>query len=324
MLSGWISVADKATTRWAEVAGLVVLALLVPVPLYLVSLALFGLPHIVWELGYLARRYRSRWSWKWWAPVCVFLALQACARLAVWQGYYAADVGQIADLASLMGLAACLALAPASMHWSARLGSLTIMLTLLWLLHEGEWLMVLLVLAIMHNFTPLGFALDLAREDARQRHLVKELAVYFGLPILVAISGVSWHDELHIGSAQARLLSQQVPASWRDWGHEDALMSAVALAQCLHYAAVLRWLPAAVSDPGSPPLIGQRIRWITGIVVATMLLYYLKDYAGARQLYSVASGLHAWLEWPILLMVLWGQRSSYPTPVNPGVIGASR
>lgn len=324
MLPSWTSVTDKANTRWAEVACLVVLALLIPVPLYLVSLALFGLPHIVWELGYLARRYQKRWSWKWWAPVSVFLALQACARLAVWQGHYAADVGQIADLAALMGLAACLVLAPTPMHWSARLGALTIMLTLLWLLQEGEWLMALLVLAIAHNFTPLGFALDLARSDARQRHMVRELAMYFGLPILVAVSGVSWHDELHIGSGQARLLSQQVPASWRHWGHEDALMSAVALAQCLHYAAVLRWLPAAVSGPGLPPLIGLRVRWLTGIVVATMLLYYLKDYTAARQLYSVAAGLHAWLEWPILLMVLWGQHWLHPSRRHSHEIGRTR
>lgn len=296
--------------RHLEVLLLLILALLMPVPMYLASLALFGLPHVVTELAYIAHRYRARWPWRWWVPIGLLLACQAVARTGIWLGTYPPDVGQIADLATLLGLAVVMSLAPMRLAWPTRLCAMTVAIGLFWLLQQGHWLIALLILSIAHNFTPLGLAWDLAREDPQHRTMLRAFAIYFSLPLVVVLLGWSGHDTfMRTTESETMLLVQQIPTSWRAWtgGQDDALMSALALAQCLHYMAVIRWLPQATTSTPPVRVMAPCVVWLTMIMTSALMVYFWVDYGKARQLYGVAAGFHAWLEWPILLMVLIGQ-----------------
>lgn len=300
--------------RHGEVVLLLVLALLMPVPLYLVSLALFGLPHVIAELAYIAYRYRGRWPWRWWIPIGLTLACQAVVRTGVWLGAYPQDVGQIADLATLLVLAIVMAVAPMRLAWPARLCALAMAIGLFWLLEQGQWLITLLILSMVHNFTPLGLAWDLARENRQHRPMLRAFAIYFSLPVVVAMAGYSGHEAfLRTSENEAKLLAQQIPHSWLAWGEgqQGALMSALALAQCLHYLAVMRWLPATART-ASVAVMGTKLVWLTVIAASVLMVYFWIDYGRARQLYGIAAGFHAWLEWPILWMVLIGQPSGQP------------
>lgn len=311
-LLSWV----HAERRHLEVLLLLFLALLAPVPLYLVSLALFGFPHVVTELACICHRYRGRWPWRWWIPIGLMLTCQAVARAGVWLGAYPPDVGQIADLATLLGLAIVMALAPIRLAWPARLCAMVVAVGLFWLLQQGHWLIALLVLSIAHNFTPLGLAWDLAREDPQHRAMLCAFAVYFSLPVLVAWVGWSVQPTfLRTSEGEAVLLAQQIPIAWQAWtvGHEGALMSALALAQCLHYLAVIRWLPDAAASTSGRPVMPSRLIWSTVIAACAFMAYFWLDYGKARQLYGVAAGFHAWLEWPILLLVLIGQPRQHQT-----------
>lgn len=286
--------------------GLISLALCLPLPLYLVSLALFGLPHVVWEMGFLRSRYGSRWPWRWWLPLWGILLLQAAARIGVWLGAYPASSSQIVDLASLMLLALWLALAPLRVRWPLRIAGLVLAAAMLWLLQNDAIVTALLILALAHNLTPLLMVWDLAREDAAQKPLAIFISGLFVLPLLIVASAWSGAITPAFLTSQQALLNSQLPASWGQSSLHNALLSAMVLAQCLHYYCVIYCLPQAEAQRQGRPVLPRAVMWITVAIVAAMLLYYVHDYSAARKLYSVAAGAHAWLEWPVLLLALLG------------------
>lgn len=286
--------------------SLINLALWLPLPLYLVSLALFGLPHVVWEMGFLRSRYGARWPWRWWLPLWGILLLQAAARIGVWLGAYPASSSQIVDLASLMLLALWLALAPLKVPWPLRLAGLVLAAVMLWLLQNDAIVTALLILALAHNLTPMLMVWDLAREDATQKRLAYFISALFVLPVLMVASAWSGAITPAFLSSQQALLSSQLPASWGQSSLQQALLSAMVLAQCLHYYCVIYCLPQAETQRRGQPVLPRRVMWITVGIVAAMLLYYAHDYSAARKLYAVAAGAHAWLEWPVLLLALLG------------------
>lgn len=311
-----VSVFRDQRSRHLTVVGLTVLALFFPAELYLISLALFGLPHVICELNYLYQRYAGRWPWRWWLPIGLLLGCQAVVRTGVWLGSHPPDVGQIADLATLMGLALVMAFAPMRVQGLSRILGILMATTILWLLQQGAWLTALLLLSIAHNFTPLGFALDLAREDVRHQTMLRNFLAYFSLPVLVVLIGWSGNDALDISEYHFELLRNQIPIVWQteSAGRAGAIMSAVALAQCLHYLAVIWWIPRAISTTRPKSLLTQKLGWLAALAVVLLLIYFWTDNSSAKQLYSIAAGFHAWLEWPVLIMQLLGQRPQDPAP----------
>ena len=294
---------------------LLLAAFWLPLPLYVVSLALFGLPHVIWEMGFLRSRYAGRWPLRWWLALWAVLLAQAGIRGAVWLGTYPATSSQIVDLLSLLMLGMIVALAPSGIGWRARMAGLLMAGALLWLLEQGDVLTALLLLAILHNFTPLAMVWDMARDDRSgradpgTRRLAWAISGLFALPLLMA--GSPWGGAIapSMMAAYRPLLDGQWPLAWGGT-QRQALLSAVVLAQCLHYYCVIVLLPRAERRRTTRPVIFPAVRFGALTAAALMLAYYAHDYGGARKLYAVAAGVHAWLEWPVLLMAFLcvGQR----------------
>lgn len=294
------------------VALLLIGALSLPLPMYLASLAVFGLPHIIWEMGFLRSRYAGRWSGAWWLALWGVLLAQAAARGAVWLGAYSPAASQIVDLLSLLLLGLIVAAAPAGTGWRARLAGLLGAAGVWLLLERGEILSALLVLALLHNFTPLAMAWDMARGDRgdpRARMLAWAVTGLFALPLLVAFSGwtgIAMPDAAAAMTAgQSSLLDAQWPQAW-SVERRPAILSAIVLAQCLHYYCVIVLLPGAEHARTGKPVLSRRGGRLAWAAAAMALAYYLVDYTGARHFYAVAAGAHAWLEWPVLLMAWLG------------------
>jgi hypothetical protein len=296
---------------------LLALALWLPLPLYLVSLALFGLPHIIWELGFLRSRYAARWPTQWWIALWVVLLLQALARGAVWLGTYPAESSRIVDILALFLLGLIVLFAPMRVGWLVRIAGMALAGAIMWLLEQGDLAGALLVLAISHNFTPLAMAWDMARDHRPARRLAWTITGLLMLPLLVAASG--WEGGMLPAAfaSHAWTLDGQIPTSVGG-SHRQAVMSAVVLAQCIHYYCVIILLPRAEARRIDAAVIPVRIYPVFFLAALLLLAYFLHDYASARQFYSVAAGVHAWLEWPVLLMALLsaGSRTSaYPLPI---------
>lgn len=294
-----------AAIRGALLAALLVAAAVVaPAPLYLASLALFGLPHVVWELGYLRSRFGARWTRAWWLLLSAVLLIEAGVRTAYWGGWVHGQAAQIVDLLALLLTGVVVALAPRGMGWPARLAGTAFALVLLGLLQHGEVVPALLLLSIAHNFTPLALSWELARDDASARPLAWRVTALFALPLFVAAlpataTAAAW---LPTGlSAPAGLLEGQLLPGWGA-AHRPSWLSALVVAQCLHYYCVIRLLPQAQGARSGRPVLPAAARAACLLAAAGLAAYWLVDWAGARKLYAVAAGVHAWLEWPVLLM----------------------
>lgn len=287
------------------IVALVLSALWLPLPLYLVSLALFGLPHVIWEMGYIRSRYAARWPLRWWMALWLVLLIQAGVRSAVWLGEAQAESSQVVDMLSLALLALLVVLAPKGAGWLVRVTGLAMAGGILWLLQQGEIWTALLLLAIAHNFTPLAMVWDMARHYPPARPLAWTISGLFLLPLLVAGSGWTGAVIPDIAAHYAPLFDGQLPQAWGG-SHRQALLSAFVLAQCLHYYCVIYLLPHAEAQRAFKPVISPLTRNFALAVVGLMLVYYVSDYSAARKLYAVVAGAHAWLEWPVLLLALLG------------------
>ncbi|MES3025972.1 MAG: hypothetical protein V4857_30695 [Pseudomonadota bacterium] len=293
----------QLSTHAGLIAILLVLALWMPLPLYLVSLALFGLPHIVLELSFLRSRYAARWPTRWWIALGIVLLLQALGRAAAWHGEFSVESSRIVDVLALFLLALLILLAPMRVGWPARVTGLLGAGAVMWLLERGDLVEALLLLAIAHNFTPLALAWDMAREHRPARGMAWMITGMLMLPPLVALSAWGGGIVPAAFAGQSWSLAGQLPSNI-DGARGEAVLSAIVLAQCLHYYCVIVLLPRAEARRVGKAITPAPLLFALLVAVLLHLAYYLHDFSSARQLYAVAAGFHAWLEWPVLLMAL--------------------
>ncbi len=308
-------------TRVAVALGLVALAVLAaaaPLLTYSLSLATFGLAHVAVELRYVEARFRTRLSTHLVAGLALLvggvmvlralrladaraptLRLQAeLALVALVSGSITWDLGLRAGLASAtaVGVAAAIGL-------GAALAPIP----------------TLLVLAVLHNWTPVGFVAEAAPAHERPRWLGWGLLAFVVLPALVAAGPLqavtdAWGLRdwtLLPTSSLAKHLGAFLPRAWHTEPWAPRLFSAVAFAQCMHYAAVLGVLPGLAPTERVGPLTS--IPWSTyaALVVAGSLLLgagWLTDFGTTRSVYSIFASVHAWVELPVLILALAPRR----------------
>lgn len=281
-----------------------------PLLIYTTTLALLGLAHVVQELRYLRRRFGA-WLLPAAAPLCSALGGIVLVRLVRWVGWVPRDVGMRLELAG----AALVVLALVG-WWRRSRASAGAGLGACLLLIGGLLIApvhALLVVAVLHNWTPVPLIAEALPAPRRARFLWGALIGFGLLPALIA-TGVPWavlggDPQLRIlpsGSLQANL-SAYLPPEWIGTPLDQHLFSAIVFAQCLHYLSVIGGMP------GLLPPAGGRWRWALGIGAATAILFvgYAADFRGARAAYGVIAAVHAWVEVPILVL-LW-------LPVGPGV-----
>jgi hypothetical protein len=183
-----------------------------------------------------------------------------------------------------------------------------------------------LVLAILHNFTPLAFVADGAPAGGRRRMLVWLTIPFVALPAAI-LSGwpAEFFDRLGVfapdaapraaGPLDAHLPSY-VPAGLVDTDWALPLFSACVFLQTMHYAAVIHLLPRLSGEGRRPTLFA----WPGGAVFALALAatavvsagLFLADYGLARKFYGLAALAHSWIEIPLLLLAL--DRGVYAAP----------
>ncbi len=283
------------------VAAMVAGAVLVPLPLHVAALAVFGLPHVLWELAFLRRRYAAHWPGWWWSMLWLVLLSQAALRGVAWATGLPAELAQAADLLALaLGFLVVL-LAPRSAGLAVRLAGLTAAACMVGVLAWGDLLVALLLLSVAHNLTPIAMAWDMARVDTGCRRLAWTVSALFALPVVVACLPWSWSPALVLTGIPSGLLDGQLP---HGWGGErrGALLAGIVLAQCLHYYCVIRLLPQAEAARGGGAVLAGRLRAVAVAASAALLVAFAANYGDARRLYAIAAGVHAWLEWPVLLM----------------------
>jgi hypothetical protein len=180
----------------------------------------------------------------------------------------------------------------------------------------------LVVLALLHNLTPLGFLWQITPRVSRLRVMSLAAFGFVGLPLLVATgwprlalagllgSGTQF-DPLGAGPLQHHL-SVYVPMALAANSHAIDLFAAAVVAQGAHYFAVIVVLPALLQRV--QPAARGLIAWPSGVWFALLcagaaavgLMGFSHDFAASRALYGIFASLHAWLEIPVLIFALMG------------------
>lgn len=283
-----------------------------PLLTYTLSLAAFGLAHVLWELHYVRARFGPR------LEVSLKRLLGALLLAVV-----ALRVSRIGDVTStstsgalelLVVVALCAAVLPAL--WSLRRRNAVLGAALVLLLGAGLAISpvgTLLLLAVLHNLTPVGLLVEAAPPGHRRRTLAGAAAVFVGVPLLIAtgLPYATLHaaapallaaeaSVLPAGPLQAHL-SAYLPRAWHSSGWALHAFSALVFAQCAHYAAVIHVLPRHLDERER---LTSRQRYAIAAACAILFIAFALDFGQTRSWYGVAAAVHAWIELPILIFFL--------------------
>lgn len=278
-----------------------------PLGVYVLTLAGFGLAHVLWEFRVVAARYGPVAGAVLRQQVGLLLLAVMGARAAQVLGWVPGGTRQSVEL----GLLIALVLAPLPLLWRFRARrSAAVGIGAALLLAGGAAAApagTLLFLAVAHNLTPVGLLADAAPAGRRASTLALAGAAFLAGPLLVAsglpgaLLGVDPAASPLPAGPLAAHLGAYFPAAWHAAPWASNAFAGVVFAQCLHYAAVLHLLPAAVGDRPPP-------RFVVPAVLAGLALFaaFWADFAQARQVYGIAAAAHAWVELPALLLALGG------------------
>lgn len=180
----------RQPARWPESAvlaggiglcGFVVLALLLPLATYTVSLAAFGLPHVLSELRYVDRRFGRRMARQILVAAAIVLPVIVTIRCCAVFHLIPANLGVPAELAGVAVLALVCARG-SSMQTCVAL----FVAAMLGLATALSPFTTAISLSILHNLTPLGFLWQIAPRTQRPGVMGVALLAFVGLPLLVA------------------------------------------------------------------------------------------------------------------------------------------
>lgn len=181
--------------------------------------------------------------------------------------------------------------------------------------------LMMVLLAVLHNLTPIGFIAEKLRGLQRKFALFICFIVFVLTPLII-ISGYPYNflsslnlvvpsaNILQTGNLQLHL-SAFVPQQL----HENAIathaFSAAVFLQCMHYAVVLGILPNWERNKNQNfeinlLLWNRRSIFETVVIFLSTLIfiYFTQSFTDARKIYSIAAAVHAWVEFPILLLAL--------------------
>jgi hypothetical protein len=288
-------------------------ATMFPLGTYALSLALFGLPHVLIEMRYVQSAFQQRVSINLWQSMGLLLAAIVLLRGLGLGGLIGGNFSKSLELLTVIGLV--IVIIPTMWRHSKFHGILAIFIGLG--IATGIYLspaMTLLGLAILHNLTPIGFIAD--RFTRKQRHWALGIsAIVFGLLPILILLGVpqlliptnltasiisAGHLQNHLGV--------YVPLQIQgDFAHR--MFAAAVFLQCMHYLVILscfsRWTKPM-------PKLDQSFFHRCVFALSTVIfISFCQSFSSTRSIYSLIAAVHAWIEIPILLLATTGQKSSF-------------
>jgi len=296
-------------------------AVALPLMTYTTTLAVFGLAHVLSEMRYVHRRFGPTLHQR--------LALTLAALLVCVVGMRVASMtGVVSSRAALMGelgvviMLATLVLPTLWERGGASFGAGILVCLGLVVGVSLSPIHTVLLLAVLHNATPIGFLVEAARSGRRAAVAVSAGTLFVGVPLVIA-TGLPAAALGAVGLAAPEFsllptgplgahLGAYLPSAWHghSWAHHA--FSAIVFAQCMHYAVVIHVLPRLHHEhTGDSADRGQRA-WLLGMMGAgtALLVLFWFDFSQARKIYGIAAAVHAWVEVPILLLAL--------TALSPG------
>ncbi len=279
-----------------------------PLWTYAFTLAAFGPAHVLSELRYLTLRFGERVGARLGQTLVAACGAIALGRIARQLGLLSTSRGTVLELA--IGLALCLSVVPVLVRVDARRSVPALAIGLaLGLGIAISPIHALLLIAVLHNVSPLALLAD-AAPSHRRPQVVARASLVFVLAPLVILSGAPRLALAGLGVVAPELgatfwgpLDQHMRAYLppevlsRDWALHA--FSACVFLQCAHYLAVIDLLPRTLPAPSG--------RWFSRLVpalAAAAFIAFALDFSGARGWYGVIAAVHAWIELPLILIAV--------------------
>ncbi|MFK7739767.1 MAG: hypothetical protein AB8H80_05540 [Planctomycetota bacterium] len=298
------------------------LATLAPLWVYAVSLAVFGLPHVLVELRYIDLRFAARiprWALRW---LLGGLLLVALLRLAAFLGMG----GSLVRLELSLGIGLVAIAVPIAIARTSRAGAAIGFAVAGSLLAGVVYapLETLVLLALLHNLTPVGFLAERLRGHQRRWAMLACAAAFAVLPACIVawpIAPTLLEGPLATGSIEHHLHAF-VPAALHGSTLGERLFAAAAFLQVMHYTVVIGILPRLQAAASGTAKVATIVPWprgtrlfastVVALGVAAALSFAL-DFGKARSGYAVFAAVHAWIEIPILLLACCAAPSANTT-----------
>ncbi|HEY9647847.1 MAG TPA: hypothetical protein V6C88_15835 [Chroococcidiopsis sp.] len=304
-------------------------AIAIPFSTYALTLACFGITHVLVELRYVDSRFSGRLGATLVDRLLVLVLAIALIRLGSVGGLLPPHWGVALELLCGLGLVAIATLVLGQQHWRWGTWGLGVG-SLLALGIYVDPIVTSVGLAIIHNLTPIGFILE--RQPSR-RILLLCLLIFVVLPLFILVwqwlnpVSFSWADN-------TTYLAAFVPPLWQNIAIAYPLFSAVTFLQCMHYAAVIGLFSQWTEEhPKVASEIEQRIvsktvfpwgstRAVYGYLIVIAIVFWIafqQSFGLTRALYGTIAAVHAWIEIPLLLLLapIW-----QPTNQQPHAVGS--
>jgi hypothetical protein len=279
-------------------------AIAFPLTTYAMTLATFGIAHVAIELRYIDSRFHQRWGQP--IEICLILLVLSIATLRCCAIFGWIDGGLARILELCLGLGLVLVATDRLFRSSWQTGAIGIVIgCLLGLGIIIDPIATSVIFAIFHNLTPIGFILE--RQGWKSKSLLLILATIFGfIPLLIILYRL--FPLLHLSlETNPSYLSAFIAPSWQPLPIAYPLFSAVAFLQCLHYAVVIGLFSQWTSDRSSrliPGFLKRHFYLIVAAIAICFSIFFQHSFVLTRAFYGIVASIHAWIEIPLLLLLL--------------------
>lgn len=287
-----------------------------PLATYSLTLASFGLAHVLTELRYVNSRFNQRLNIDLQRKIVILLLTIVNLRILEIFGIVHSSISVPLELICVIGLVIVVIPILKIKDWKlAILGILVCTILFVGVF----WIptLIMLLLAVLHNLTPIGFIAERLRGRERKFALFICLIVFALIPLII-ISGYPYNflSSLNLVAPSANIiqtgnLQLHLGAFVPQQLHQNAIaqnaFSAAVFLQCMHYAVVLGILPNWERNKRNNLLLWNRQNIFEKVVIflsTLIFIYFAQSFTDARKLYSIAAAVHAWVEFPILLLAL--------------------
>lgn len=289
------------------------IAVIAPVPLAVGAVAVFGVAHLGLETRYVIGRFSTSVPWQALAWLLLPLTVIAGVRLA-----------QLGPRGTRIEATIALALVVGAWAWCTRgrwaacaIGVLAVVGVLVPALRRPELYAV--AVAHLHNLTPVAFLWEWSRDRGTVlgRRLFRSAQLLWAVVIpavvlLGAFDRDGWGWSWAADRTPAKVAAVYSPAGWGG-GWPLRFLIVFCFGQLMHYVIWVGFLPAAagrehrVAGRVGPfgPLLRPRV-FLPGLLGAALLIGLLQLLSGpdGRRLYAAVASYHAYLEYPLLALML--------------------
>lgn len=318
----------KVTALVLAAAGALALAVNAPIATTVLGLIAFGVLHNVLELRYVTGRFANVLTGRFLGLLVALISGIVVCRFAALVAGQPARYAEILIGYAVLAVAAVAARGPVRYLVLAGIMAAT-GASLMWPAYH------FVVLAHLHNVVPLIFLWEWARRlptaAARAGFRAVQVGWVLVVPALILAGAAdAWTGGLTATAFTDRVISVSAPPDAVDTVIGVRFLVVFAFLQTMHYVVWVWFLPRYAPDATEaferrvPALAGTRV-WALGLAGGAVLaVLFTLDYWGGRSVYSALATYHAYLEFPVILALLLGAKTTDRALSEDGAVATGR